>query len=110
MQQVNYTGCPASFNINEQVDGTWRVGVKVVFKHNHEIGPDYYNTYSFTKKVTDEDVELLKLLDTANAPPRKMAEVISHRTGDSYNSKDVKNLLTKAKKKEVEVDGLEKHL
>ena len=39
-----------------------------------------------------------------------MAEVISHRTGDSYNSKDVKNLLTKAKKKEVEVDGLEKHL
>ena len=55
-------------------------------------------------------MELLKLLDTANAPPRKMAEVISHRTGDSYNSKDVKNLLTKAKKKENEVDGLEKHL
>ena len=34
--------------------------MKVVFKHNHEIGPDYYNTYSFTKKITDEDVELLK--------------------------------------------------
>ena len=93
--------------VNEQSDGSWRVGVKVVLEHNHEIGSDYYNTYSLTKKVTDEDVELL---DTANAPARKMAEVISQRTGDSYNSKDVKNLLTKAKKNESEVLGLEKHL
>ena len=110
VQRVNYTGCLASFNINEQVDGTWKIGVKVVLEHNHEIGPYYYHTYSFNKKVTDEDVELLKLLDTANAPPRKMAEVITQRTGESYNSKDVKNLLTKVKKKETEVDGLEKHL
>ena len=84
--------------------------MKVALEHNHEIGPDYFKTYSFNKKVTGEDVELLKLLDTANAAPRKMAEVISQRTGDSYNSKDVKDLLTKAKKKEDEDVGLEKHL
>ena len=62
--------------------------------------------YSFTKKVADEDVELLKLLDTANAPPRKMAEVISHRTGDSYNSKDVKIFSRKPRRRRMRLMGL----
>ena len=62
--------------------------------------------YSFTKKVADEDVELLKLLDTANAPPRKMAEVISHRTGDSYNSKDVKIFSRKPRRRRMRLMGV----
>ena len=110
VQRVNYTGCQAGLNLNEQVDGSWKIGLKVVLEHNHEIGPEYYGAYGFSKKLTDEDIELVLLLDKANAPGRKIADTLSQKTGDSYNTKDIKNLIKKYKSKEKCNDTLEKHL
>ena len=39
VQRVNFTGCKCGLNINEQKDGSWKVGAKVILDHTgHEIG------------------------------------------------------------------------
>ena len=39
VQRVNFTGCKCGLNINEQNDGSWKVGAKVILDHTgHEIG------------------------------------------------------------------------
>jgi hypothetical protein len=80
-----------------------------VFDHNHEIGPQHYSSYSFTKKLTEADIDLVLLLHSAKAPPRKIADALSKSTGDNYTAKDVQNLLAKTNKKE-NGETLEKHL
>ena len=53
-------------NVNKQKDGSWTVGVKVCLKHSgHEIGPEVYSSYSFTKKLTQEDIEFVLLMAKA---------------------------------------------
>ena len=87
-------------NINEQNDGSWKVGAKVILDHTgHEIGPDIFATYSFAKKLSKDDIDFIILLAKSKAPVRKIAEMLSTRTGDHYKSKDVRNVLTKHKAK-----------
>ena len=100
VQRVNFTGCQCGLNINEQNNGTWKVGLKVTLDHiGHEIGPELFSSYSFAKKLSEDDIEFVIVLAKSKAPVRKIAEVLSSRTGDHYKSKDVRNLLTKHKSK-----------
>merc|ERR1719319_1252403 len=98
VQRVNYTGCPGGININKQVSGDWVVGSKSDFSHiGHSIGPDIYRTYSFTKRLEDEDKDLLISLAQARAPNRKIAEILTQKTGSLYLPKDIVNLIQKFK-------------
>ena len=80
-QRVNYTGCKASFSMNVQSDGSWKVGTKIILDHSgHFIGPEIYSSYSFVKNLTKDDIEYVKDLHAAKAPNRKIADVLSQRT------------------------------
>ena len=46
----------------------------------------------------------------AGAPPMKIAQVLSSRTGSSYKSKDIKKFLVKLKSRIKDGDTLEKEL
>ena len=63
------------------MDGSWKIGVKVVLDHNHEINREQFTSIQVGKKVTDKEVELVELLSNAKAPPRKIAEVLSQNSG-----------------------------
>ena len=76
IQRVNYTGCKAGFNLNEQADGSWKIGVKLVLDHNHELSREEFTGMRVGNKVTVKELELVELLSTAKAPPRKIAEVV----------------------------------
>ena len=110
-QRVNQTGCQAGFNLNEQVNGTWKVGSKVIIEHiGHIIGPEIYNSYSFVKQISKEDEEFVQNLHNAKAPNRKIADVLTARTGYSMKSRDVVNLINKLKKNAPDGDVLDKDL
>ena len=99
-QRVHFTGCLAGLNINEQNDSSWRIGSKVNFDHRgHDIRPEQNASYSFTKNITKDDEEFVENLAEARAPPRKIADVLSSRTGSLYKPRDITNLLIKLKKK-----------
>ena len=52
VQRVNLTGCKCGLNINQQSNGTWKIGAKVLLDHyGHEIGPDLFGSYGFAKKT-----------------------------------------------------------
>ena len=57
------------------------------------------------RKMTEEHIELVELLSTAKAPPRKIAEVLSRNTGANFKAKDVKNLIAKKKKENKGAEG-----
>ena len=72
VQRMNFTGCKCGLNINEQKDGSWKVGAKVILDHTgHEIGHDIFATYSFTKKLSKDDIDFIILLAKSKAPVRK---------------------------------------
>ena len=78
--------------------------------YGHEIGPEVYSSYSFTKKLTQEDIEFVLLMAKAGAPPMKIVQILSSRTGSSYKSKDIRNLLVKLRSRVRDGDTLEKEL
>lgn len=110
-QRVNFTGCTAGVNINKQPDGKWAVGSKAELDHSgHGFGPDAFKSYSFNKKLSEADKDLLLDLARAKAPARKIAEVLTQRTGSTYLPKDVSNLIQKFKSSINDDVALEKDL
>ena len=72
MQRVNHTGCMAGLNLNEQNDGSWKIGIKVNLKHNgHSTSPEIYAGYPFVKSLNKDDIDFVENLSNAKAPPRK---------------------------------------
>ena len=72
--------------------------------HNHELSREEFTGMRVGNKVTDKELELVELLSTAKAPPRKIAEVLSKNSGLNFKAKDVKNLIAKKKK---QINGAE---
>ena len=110
IQRVNYTACHAGLNINQQTDGSWRIGLKVILDHTgHTVGPDIYSTYQFVKHLTKEDINLVADLEKAKAKPRKIAQVLTERKGgkEKFTGKDVSNIIAKLKNKSEDDKPLE---
>ena len=78
--------------------------------HNHELSREEFTGMRVGNKVTVKELELVELLSTAKAPPRKIAEVLSKNSGLNFKAKDVKNLIAKKKKQINGAEGLEKCL
>ena len=113
MQSLNFTGCPAIVNAKEQNDGTWVI-TKSITKHNgHMVGKTVYNTYSHLKRTSKEDLEYVAELANANVHNRIIAQLLSERTGRSFKTKDINNMIRYRKLRNVKDKGekcLEKYL
>jgi hypothetical protein len=86
-QQVNFTGCPCFLNINENKDGHW-VLTKLCLDHQgHIINRENYLSYPHVRKLTDDDLDFVKLGMEFSAAPRNVAEALSRRTGQGFKRK-----------------------
>ena len=47
-----------------------------------------------SRKSLHGDIKLVLLIDKANAPGRKIADTLSQKTGATYITKDIKNIIT----------------
>ena len=111
-QRVNYTGCLARININQQRKTLdWKITTARLDHDGHLIGDDVYGTYKHVKKLSEDDEEYAReLINEAKILPRNLASCLSSRTGNSFTPKDAQNLIERFKRHAKDGGILEKHL
>ena len=101
-QNVEFSKCPVHININEAEDGSWYTTKTVLTHTGHPILKKNYYSHEHNKRLNAEDKEYLKDLHNAKANPRNIADCLSQKTGKTYTSQDVRNIIKKVKDTDLE--------
>ena len=96
-QNVKFTKCHVSININEQDNGSFVVTKAILDHINHPVSKKDFFTHQHAKVLNNDDMEFVKHLKKARANPSNFASCLSARTNRQYTSKDVRNLISRVK-------------
>ena len=97
-QKANYTGCKVSLSLQELEDGRWKtIAVNVAEHQGHEVSEANYYSHQRAKRLTPDEMDLVKQLDKAEAKPAHIAEVLNNIKGVefSFDAQFIRNLKTK---------------
>ena len=97
-QKANFTGCKVSLSLQELEDGRWKTTAVNVAEHQgHEVSEANYYSHQRVKRLTHDEVDLVKQLDKAEAKPAHIADVLNNIKGVefSYDAQFIRNLKTK---------------
>ena len=100
-QKAKFTGCRVSLSLLELEDGRWKtIAVNVAEHQGHEVSEANYYSHQRAKRLTPDEMDLVKQLDQAEAKPAHIAEVLNNIKGVefSYNAQFIRNLKTKLDK------------
>lgn len=92
-QHVKFTKCPCVININEQEDGSFVITKAILEHFGHIVSEKDYYSHEHTKRLSDKDKIYVKGLIKGKAHPKNIASCLSERTGRSYSTQDLRNII-----------------
>ena len=82
-------------NVNQDWDGTWRITTANLQHSGHLVSRNAYYSNGHVKQLNPEDFDFIKDLKNANALPRNIAQSLSDKKGQIYNSEEVHYIMKK---------------
>ena len=111
LQHVHFTDCPAMLNIMQNRAGKIWIVIKPETHHRgHMQGPEVYGSYQKVRKLSEGDLQMVQDLEAVGASRRRVASVLSDKTGHQYTTKDVYNKIRKIRQNISDDGKLEKYL
>ena len=111
LQHVNFTDCPAMVNVMQhRASNCWRITKLCKDHKGHMMGPAVYGSYQNVRKLSDDHLQMVQDLEAVGASRRRVASVLSDKTGYQYTTKDVYNKIRKINQNINDAGKLEKYL
>ena len=109
-QKVNFTGCKAFVNINQNKKDDWTV-TKLDLNHTgHVLNKEIYYSYPHVRKLSQDDLDYVQDLVAARAAPRNIATALSRRTKQTFKPKDAQNIIRKVRQTLPDSKNMKEHL
>ena len=92
---MNFTGCKAFVNINQNKKDDWAVTKLEINHTGHALNKEIYYIYPHVRKLNQDVLDYVQDLVAARALPRNIATAISRRTKQTFKPKDAQNIIRK---------------